>query len=161
LARSVSPSFNFVWDGGVVYGSYDPMTQGAWPGASYCDYIGSDVYDAQAYGGATGWAEVVAGLAEGIAFAQANGKTYAISEFGLDDYGDDWQWFEAAYWWMRANAASLGFVLLFNDGASSPHSLNQNPQSQAIWTKRFAAWNQQLQGSPAVAMQQLQPYPTT
>ena len=41
LARTVSSDFKFDWDGGVSYAGYNPMTQGAWPGAEYVDYISS------------------------------------------------------------------------------------------------------------------------
>lgn len=162
VARAVSSSFQFDWNGGARYqalAGYDPMTGGAWPGAAYVDYITYDVYDTWGTGdgGAVGWGLQAANLAEGLAFAATNGKPFCIPELGLgtlaasNAHGDDYQWLLSAYKWARANQAALGYVNFFNwdgsmSGGNNFNSLQQNPNSMAVWTSLFAAWNQQLQG---------------
>jgi hypothetical protein len=149
LAKSVSSSFKIDWNGALVNNGYDPMTSGDFPGTSYVDYIGCDVYENQGGGssGAAGWAVVGASLVEGLAFAQANGKPFTIPEFGLwptgsGGSGDDPAWLEAAYYWMRANAASLGYVLFYNEGTA----FATYPQSAALFTSLYGEWAHILSG---------------
>ena len=165
LARTVSSSFKFDWNGAQNYTGYDPMTaSGAYPGDSYVDYISADWYDGLGFtagtwmnGGAAGWnAAVTQYLVEGLAFAIAHGKPFCIPEFGLGQttYNpsgglpeDDPNWVKAAYTWMRANEANLGYVLYFqNEGGSNPGSLNLNPQSAAVFAQLFGAWARQNAG---------------
>jgi len=143
VARAVSSSFKFDWNGGLAYADYDPMTQGAWPGANYVDYVSADIYDTNTSSGSTGWSDAVADMSEGLAFAQTNGKLFSIPEFGISNtYGDDPAWIEAAYYWMRANASSLGYMMYFDYD-----SLNDYPNSQAVFSSLFGAWVQQQLGS--------------
>jgi hypothetical protein len=153
-ARAVSSSFQFDWNGGVGYNGYSPITGGAWPGASYVDFITADVYENQggSLNGAANWAVIAASLAPGLSFAQSQGKPFCIPEFGLwpasgSLWGDDPAWIQAAYAWMRANQNALGYVLYFNDPASA-HDLNENPDSAAAFTASFGAWGRQLAGLP-------------
>lgn len=121
LAKAVSSSFLFDWNGGIAYGGYDPMTAGTYPGDQYVDYISCDVYDNNGgLFGQAGWNAFAPQLAEGVAFAKAHGKPFCIPELGLwasNNYGggDDPAWLEAAYYWLRANISSNGYVMYFND----------------------------------------------
>ncbi len=138
-AHSTNFAFQFDWNGGLVYAGYDPMTGGAWPGASYVDYISGDIYD-ESSSGSAGWTQAVSNMNEGITLAQTNGKLYSMPEFGLGSNGDDPDWLEAAYYWMRANASSLGYVLYFGN-------LSGYPNSQTIISSLYGAWTQQQLGS--------------
>lgn len=143
VARAVSPTFQFCWDGGLVYNSYDPMTQGAWPGAAYVDYVSADTYDSN-IGGSAGWALVEP--AAGLAFAQANGKLFAIPELGLASNGDDYEWINASAQWCQAAGASMGFLLYFNNPNTGSNALNQNQQSASVFTQLFGALARQNAG---------------
>jgi hypothetical protein len=143
-ARAVSSEFQFDWNGGVSCNGYDPITQGAWPGAEYVDYVSADVYENQGgQPGAAGWTVIAESLAPGLAFAQSQGKPFSIPEFGLwptTNYGsgDDPAWIEAAASWVKANESSLGYVLYFNNPGSTTE-LQNCPQSAAAFTATFGA----------------------
>jgi hypothetical protein len=165
LARTYSVTFQFDWNGAINFLGYDPMTtSGAYPGDSYVDYISCDYYDGLGWDavpssgrlyGAADWNYFAANFApEGMAFAALHGKPYCLTEWGLgqatysNGVEDDPAWIEAAYYWMRAHAASLGYLVYFQDDESSwPGGLQLNPQSAAVFTNLFGAWAQELAGN--------------
>lgn len=144
LARAVSSSFKFDWGGGIP-SQYNPITGGAWPGASYVDYITADVYENQGgnLNGAANWAVIAVSLVPGLAFAQAQGKLFGIPEFALWGvngayWGDDPAWIEASYYWMRENEPFLAYMSYFNNPGST--SLSGAPNSGAVFTQLFGGW---------------------
>lgn len=156
LARTVSASFTFDWNGNVAYANYNPET--AYPGDAYCDYMTTDVYDSNTNAGATGWTEYAnAVLQNGLNFAASRGKPYGFSEFGLfgvgysGGHGDDPAWVRAAFEWIRAREANFCWAIYFNNptGAeltTGSSALQRNPKSAAAFEALFGAWAQQLAG---------------
>jgi hypothetical protein len=147
LARSVSSSFQFDWNGGVTYAGYSPWIDGAWPGAQYVDYFLADVYENQGgnRNGSSNWNVIAASLAPGMAFAQSEGLPFSMPEFGLwgvngSYWGDDPAWIEAAYYWMRQNASYLGYVPFYNGSTSSSTNLVNCPNSAAVFSSLFGGW---------------------
>jgi len=157
LARTVSASFQFDWNGAINWSDFgpygwDPMTTtGVYPGNSYVNAISCDFYDLPYFGfGASGWAASLPLIQQGLAFAQSKGLPFCISEFGCgENWGqaDDPGWIEAAYGWARSVAPSLGWINFFqNVAGGNVGSLQNNPQSAAVYTQLFGAWARELQG---------------
>lgn len=142
-ARAVSPKFQFEWNGALIYDGYNPMIS-SWPGAEYVDFITADVYEGLAGSGATGWARLAQELAPGMAFAKDQGKLWGTAEFGLwptdnGGSGDDPAWIQAAYDWFKSNESYIAYILYFNNPGSSM-SLQQCPNSAAVFKQTFGAW---------------------
>lgn len=166
LARSVSSTFEFNWNGGFdlhTVNGYGPTDiTNFYPGDSYVDYISADVYDTLPGGsGAASWASRAAELDVGVAFAKVHGKPYCINEWGLQNFAqtgvgndDDPVFIQEAYKWCRANEPYLGYVNIFNNGpGDSDYSgtlwdggLWNNPQSAATFKALFGAWARNLAG---------------
>ena len=156
LARSVSSSFKFDWNGAFHYTFsthlYNPITDGAWPGASYVDYMGMDAYQNLGSGanvGAASWAYILNNMESSLAFAAAQGIPFSFPEWGLTPVGsggsgDDPAYILAVWQWLRANQSIMGYACLFND--SPGVELAQAPNSGAVYPYLFGAWARQLGG---------------
>lgn len=145
-ARAVSSKFQFDWNGAGACNGYDPITAGAYPGDEYVDFITGDVYQnwENTGAGAAGWANLVSLIQPGFDFAKAHNKPWGIPEYGLwgtgsGGSGDDPAWLQASYDWLKANEASIGYILYFNNPGSSM-SLQQCPNSAAVFEQTFGTW---------------------
>lgn len=156
LARTKSASFKFDWNGNQAFASFVPADAYALIGGSYVDYMTTDVYNAFDPGGVAGFnAFRDAVLYAGLALAKANGKPYGWTEFGTfvsgfaNGYGDQSDWLNAAYYFLRQNQNDIAYALWFNHYAGNPAgdgggALQRNPQMAAEFQLLFGGWQQGL-----------------
>lgn len=165
LARGISPAFTFEWNGAAalpnVNGYSVADVADFYPGDGYVDYISADPYDTNdTLPGQRGWDYYVTQMTPGLDLARAHGKPYCLAEWGIQNFAqtghghdDDWAYVQAAYQWMRANAASLGYVHFFQNPPSvftnTPWQgcLQDNPQSAALFRALFGAWAHEIAGT--------------
>lgn len=158
LARSINSNFKFEWLGCLDLsdaGGYSYTdVQNFYPGDTYVDYLSADVYDVATLGkvGQAMWDLDVLRMSQCLQFAQAHGKPYCITEWGLQNVAqtgvgnnDDPAYIQAAYHWMRTNQASLGWTTFFNP-LSWDGRLQNNPQSEAMFKALFVPWARELAG---------------
>ncbi len=148
LFRAVSPTFTFDWNGDS---GYLQAQTAAYPGDTYVDVVGLDVYD-KGMGGATAWnsstktwsnpaaawAKVLPNLVAQRDFAIAHGKAVSYPEWALTGVnattkanvgGDDPTFVEGIYNWIgslpASGAGSLMYQAYFNeDAADGNHKIN-------------------------------------
>ena len=136
LARDISPSFEFDWNGAATYAGYDATT--SYPGDTYVDYISVDVYDTYSPWGQTGWdVGAVNFITQGYEFALAHAKPFCIPEYGFYPTaggvggGDDPAWIEAAFNWIEDHASDMGYAMFFDSNSSNQSAFAINPTGGA------------------------------
>lgn len=141
--RSVSNNFKFEWNVQLAWdsGTNVPAT---YPGDSYVDYIGGDMYYFYLRGHPTNetefWNWLVnhkVGLNWLSSFAAQHGKPIAISEWGLDT--DQPAWINHMSNWIKSNNVAYQIYWSRNDDAGAKGSLTDGsrPQSAAAYKSHF------------------------
>ena len=85
VARGVSPRFQRIWCPNVTTMGLDPLS--CWPGSAFVDIVAQDFYMQSAYnkpGDFSWFLKEQRGLLWGANFARQNGKTYGLSEWGMN-----------------------------------------------------------------------------
>ncbi|MGA2520291.1 MAG: glycosyl hydrolase [Acidimicrobiales bacterium] len=136
--RSV-PGQHFLFDWCAANGAVptNGSYAASYPGDQYVDYVGTDVYDEPA----TSWSTElndVGGLASTVAFAQANGKSVSIPEWGLDGV-DDPTFIDEMYAFIANPANSVAYSSYFSDASSVDSDITQFPRSEAEFTADFGS----------------------
>lgn len=164
LARTINSTWTYEWMGCLdlsrANGYSFADVQSFYPGDSYVDYLSGDIYDCPQIGvaGQASWDIRAGQLAQCVSFAQAHGKPYNITEFGLQNIAqtgigndDDPDFLQAAYHWGREHENSLGWMMYFQNppgvhADSWDGCLQNNPQSEAMFKALFGSWARQLAG---------------
>lgn len=140
IAHNVSTRFMRIWCPNVTTQSLDPAL--CWPGAQYVEIVAQDFYMQAAYnrpGDIRWFMTEQRGLVWGKNFAAANGKYYALSEWGMDSdsfVGD----FNTASLWLK----SLGAKLHHHNWWNMPDVINcvltngSHPKLAAAYKTQFA-----------------------
>ena len=112
--RVVIPNLKFIWDPNLGNSWGSSALQNYYPGSSYVNYIGMDVYDTDSPGGATAWAGYLTEGGYGLnwlaSFSATTGKPICIPEFGLGPDtgntggGDDPYFIGQIEAWMASNS---------------------------------------------------------
>jgi hypothetical protein len=151
LLRSIPGSnFTFDWTVNLGAGAFDPTD--AWPGSSYVDYVGMDIYDRgwSASGGpltdpVARWQQLTGqtdGMSYWASFAAQNGKQLGIGEWGLwndtsqNGGGDDPYFIQQMYNWMQSN--DVGYENYF-DADNSVMNASTEPASAAEYQSLWGA----------------------
>ncbi len=121
--RAIIPDLKFIWDPNVGNNWGSSALENYYPGSSYVNYIGMDVYDTVSAGGSAAWPvylnEDGYGLNWLAKFAAAMGKPACIPEFGLGPDtgnpggGDDPYFIAQIAGWMSANSPR-GFAAVWD-----------------------------------------------
>jgi len=105
-----------------------------YPGDSYVDVVGADIYNWSACRTSGGtWDELSAMAGPFLAFARAHGKQAALPELGSDADARRAQWLRNAHAYLVANRDVLAAVFYFNRGPT------QAAHSACTWTLTQAA----------------------
>jgi hypothetical protein len=120
IARSVSTRFSRIWCPNVTTMGHDPAT--CWPGEWNVEIVSQDFYMQSAYnkpGDFSWFLNEARGLQWGTSFAKLKGKTYGLTEWGMDsdvfvgDLNSTASWLSGLgslvdhhCWWDRADVIS-------------------------------------------------------
>lgn len=151
--RAVSPGLRFDWNPTLGTAGMSTGVEAAYPGDSYVDYVGTDVYD-QSWGlnytdPAFRWNEFVTeknGLNWVASFAAAHGKPITIPEWGLsiraDGHGggDNAYFIQRMYDWITSHNVAFDMYFEF-DASDGAHRLMtaQFPIGSAAYRQLFAS----------------------
>jgi hypothetical protein len=146
--RKVSPNFEYVWNLSDGSGTTSLFST-AYPGNSYVDYVGDDVYDESCASNPTPQAawksflSATAGLGWASRFATAHGKPVVIPEWGIDGkvdsgctgLGDDPYFITQMAHWLTTHNAAFSIYFDFDAGDGS-HRLQDRAYVDSLATFR-------------------------
>lgn len=127
LMRTISSGFVFDWTGAAGQSFNGEL---AYPGDSYVDIVGMDIYDEPGV-------NVAAELAPRAAFAAAHGKEVSYAEWGLtSNRGDDPAFIQAMGSWFAGQGSRLAYQSYFL-GLAVGSPLTSWPQSRELFARLF------------------------
>ena len=134
--RSV-PGQHFLFDWCAAAGSApsNGTYTASYPGDTYVDYVGTDVYDHPG----TNWAREltqVGGLSYTAAFARAHRKSMSIPEWGLDGT-DDPRFIDLVHAFVANPANNVRYTSYFSYPGSIDSDITQFPKAEAEFRKDF------------------------
>lgn len=149
LIRANAPNVRFMWcptsgrniDPNTSNGYIASGTGQNYPGDSYVDIIGLDVYDQYDNGGWPsilngGSGVILGGLKALRTFASAHGKPEAYPEWGLENTSNgnqDNPYFVAGmYFWFNAAGANVDCQMIWNTGSGGPNAAIQGTSCPII-----------------------------
>jgi beta-mannanase len=147
--RAVIPGLKFIWDPNVGNSRGSSALENYYPGSSYVNYIGMDIYDTASSGGPVAWSSYLTEDGYGLNwlanFSRTMGKPACIPEFGLGPdtgaagSGDDPYFIAQIAAWITANSPQ-GFAAVWDPTPDStwPYAVpsgTSDPNSDAeFWT---------------------------